>query len=182
MTACTQPGCIGTIVDGYCDVCGSPPGAVPFVPAEAASAGSPTLSDEPGPPGWAWRFPRNRRARAAIPPVRSRGVRARSWTVTAMSAAVQQLLSRSCRPRQLRADRPHFPANRGQSGWAWRFPRNRRARAAVRSRGVRARPWTVTAMSAAVQGVLSRSCLLRQRLQWGYPPLPPSLAQRQARR
>ena len=22
MTACTQPGCIGTIVDGYCDVCG----------------------------------------------------------------------------------------------------------------------------------------------------------------
>lgn len=30
---CTQPGCIGTIVDGYCDVCGSP-GA----PATAASA------------------------------------------------------------------------------------------------------------------------------------------------
>ena len=24
MTACTQPGCTGTIVDGYCDVCGSP--------------------------------------------------------------------------------------------------------------------------------------------------------------
>ena len=22
MTACTQPGCIGTFVDGYCDVCG----------------------------------------------------------------------------------------------------------------------------------------------------------------
>ena len=24
MTKCTQPGCTGTIVDGYCDVCGSP--------------------------------------------------------------------------------------------------------------------------------------------------------------
>src|SRR5918998_1736281 len=24
---CTQPGCTGTIVDGYCDVCGSPAGA-----------------------------------------------------------------------------------------------------------------------------------------------------------
>ena len=24
MTRCTQPGCTGTIVDGYCDVCGSP--------------------------------------------------------------------------------------------------------------------------------------------------------------
>ena len=42
MTACTQPGCTGTIVDGYCDVCGSPAGAVPFVPGEAAaSAGLP---------------------------------------------------------------------------------------------------------------------------------------------
>lgn len=25
MTRCTQPGCTGTIVDGYCDVCGMPP-------------------------------------------------------------------------------------------------------------------------------------------------------------
>ena len=25
MTACTQPGCAGSIVDGYCDVCGMPP-------------------------------------------------------------------------------------------------------------------------------------------------------------
>ena len=40
MTACTQPGCTGMIVDGYCDVCGSPAGAVAFVPA-AASAASP---------------------------------------------------------------------------------------------------------------------------------------------
>jgi serine/threonine-protein kinase PknG len=29
MAACTQPGCTGSIVDGYCDVCGSPPGAAP---------------------------------------------------------------------------------------------------------------------------------------------------------
>jgi hypothetical protein len=49
MTACTQPGCTGTIVDGYCDVCGSPVGAVPFVPAEAAAwAGSPASADGPG--------------------------------------------------------------------------------------------------------------------------------------
>jgi len=34
MTACTQPGCTGTIVDGYCDVCGSPSGALPFVLTE----------------------------------------------------------------------------------------------------------------------------------------------------
>ena len=26
---CSQPGCTGTVVDGYCDVCGSPPGASP---------------------------------------------------------------------------------------------------------------------------------------------------------
>jgi hypothetical protein len=48
MTACTQPGCTGAIVDGYCDVCGSPVGAVPFVPKEAAApAGSPARADEP---------------------------------------------------------------------------------------------------------------------------------------
>jgi hypothetical protein len=48
-TACTQPGCTGTIVDGYCDVCGSPANAVPFVAAEAAaSPGSPASADEPG--------------------------------------------------------------------------------------------------------------------------------------
>jgi len=40
MLACTQPGCTGTIVDGYCDVCGSPAAAVPFVLAEAAVSGS----------------------------------------------------------------------------------------------------------------------------------------------
>ena len=49
MTACTQPGCTGTIVDGYCDVCGSRAGAVPFVLAEAAaSASSPVTARGPG--------------------------------------------------------------------------------------------------------------------------------------
>jgi hypothetical protein len=48
MTACTQPGCIGMIIDDYCDVCGSPAGAVPFVPA-AVSAASPAPADEPDP-------------------------------------------------------------------------------------------------------------------------------------
>jgi hypothetical protein len=47
MMACTQPGCSSTIVDNYCEVCGSPAGAVPFVPA-AASAASPAPADEPG--------------------------------------------------------------------------------------------------------------------------------------
>jgi hypothetical protein len=47
MLGCTQQGCTGTIVDGYCDVCGSPAGAVPFVPP-AASAASPAPADEPG--------------------------------------------------------------------------------------------------------------------------------------
>ncbi len=47
MTECTQPGCIGMIVDGYCDVCGSPAGGGPFVPA-AASAASPAHVDESG--------------------------------------------------------------------------------------------------------------------------------------
>jgi hypothetical protein len=46
-TACTQPDCTGMIVDGYCDLCGSPAGAVPFVPA-AASAVGPAPADEPG--------------------------------------------------------------------------------------------------------------------------------------
>ncbi|NLT54012.1 MAG: protein kinase [Actinomycetales bacterium] len=38
-TACSQPGCTGTILDGYCDVCGSPAGASDF-PAEATPVGS----------------------------------------------------------------------------------------------------------------------------------------------
>jgi hypothetical protein len=49
MTACPQPRCIGTIVDGYCDVCGSPTVAAPFVSAAAAAAAaSSTPADEPG--------------------------------------------------------------------------------------------------------------------------------------
>jgi hypothetical protein len=48
--ACTQPGCTGTIIYGYCDVCGSPANAAPFVAAEsAASAESPNPADGPGP-------------------------------------------------------------------------------------------------------------------------------------
>ena len=41
MTACTQPGCTGTIVDGYCDVCGSPPAApsAPVPPVAPGQAG-----------------------------------------------------------------------------------------------------------------------------------------------
>lgn len=35
---CTQPGCTGTIVDGYCDVCGSPPDAAPAVSTRTGAA------------------------------------------------------------------------------------------------------------------------------------------------
>ena len=47
-TACTQPGCTGTIVDDYCDVCGSPAGAVPYLPAGALAASPPAPPDELG--------------------------------------------------------------------------------------------------------------------------------------
>ncbi len=40
MTRCTQPGCPGTIVDGYCDVCGSP-GPVGASPAAQSAASAP---------------------------------------------------------------------------------------------------------------------------------------------
>jgi serine/threonine-protein kinase PknG len=40
MTRCTQPGCPGTIVDGYCDVCGSP-GPVSASPAAQSAASAP---------------------------------------------------------------------------------------------------------------------------------------------
>jgi hypothetical protein len=47
-TACTQPDCTGSVVDGYCDVCGSPAVAVPFVPAEAAASPSTQERADPG--------------------------------------------------------------------------------------------------------------------------------------
>jgi len=47
MTTCTQPGCTGSIVDGYCDVCGSPaaPSKAASAPAAAPATGKCT---EPG--------------------------------------------------------------------------------------------------------------------------------------
>ncbi len=45
MAACTQPGCPGTVVDGYCDVCGSPPGATPVgLPEETSTRTSSRLA------------------------------------------------------------------------------------------------------------------------------------------
>lgn len=46
-TPCTQPGCTGKILDGYCDVCGSPPASVataPSVGGEAAPMGRTEVS------------------------------------------------------------------------------------------------------------------------------------------
>jgi serine/threonine-protein kinase PknG len=49
MTACSRPGCTGTIVDGYCDVCGSPPSAPAFSPAAAdAAVPQPVMANGPG--------------------------------------------------------------------------------------------------------------------------------------
>ncbi|WP_338741435.1 serine/threonine-protein kinase [Actinomadura luteofluorescens] len=38
MSQCAQPGCGGTIADGYCDVCGNPPAAAAPAPSAAQSA------------------------------------------------------------------------------------------------------------------------------------------------
>jgi serine/threonine-protein kinase PknG len=46
---CTQPGCSGTVVDGYCDVCGMPPahGGAPAAPSATQAAASPTDGGAP---------------------------------------------------------------------------------------------------------------------------------------
>ncbi|TCM41844.1 serine/threonine-protein kinase [Kribbella sp. VKM Ac-2568] len=47
--ACTQPGCSGTIMDGYCDVCGSPAPAGAVSPSAVAGAPSVETPDAPDP-------------------------------------------------------------------------------------------------------------------------------------
>ncbi|TCO48690.1 serine/threonine-protein kinase PknG [Kribbella antiqua] len=41
MTTCTQPGCTGTIVDGYCDVCGSPAATTAVKSSSAGACNQP---------------------------------------------------------------------------------------------------------------------------------------------
>ena len=51
MTKCTQPGCPGSIVDGYCDVCGSPgPAEASQAPPAAVSAAAPEMVSSEGTP------------------------------------------------------------------------------------------------------------------------------------
>jgi len=52
VTTCTQPGCTGTIVDGYCDVCGSPgPQQAAAAPVAAPTpARTPARAPAPAPP------------------------------------------------------------------------------------------------------------------------------------
>ena len=98
MTSCTQPGCTGTILDGYCDVCGSPAGAPVFALAEAStSAGLPTAAGEP-------RQTAVRRGAEVFPEPKNAGLNTactqpgctgRSSTLTAMSAAVPPAQHRS---------------------------------------------------------------------------------------
>lgn len=47
--ACTQPGCSGTIMDGYCDVCGSPAPAGAVSPSAVAGAPEVATPDAPDP-------------------------------------------------------------------------------------------------------------------------------------
>jgi serine/threonine-protein kinase PknG len=47
--ACTQPGCTGTIVDGYCDVCGSPAPAGAISPSAVTGAPAVIAPDAPDP-------------------------------------------------------------------------------------------------------------------------------------
>ena len=58
MTSCTQPGCTGEILDGYCDVCGMPQGSAPLPgdpvavarPTAAVGAATPTARPSAAPP------------------------------------------------------------------------------------------------------------------------------------
>ena len=60
MTECTQPGCTGTIVDGYCDVCGSPGRRQPATRRTAVSTGA---GQRPGRRLHPARLPGNHRGR-----------------------------------------------------------------------------------------------------------------------
>src|SRR3954451_11343843 len=42
--ACTQPGCTGSILDGYCDVCGSPPSLPPPLPPSGTPPARPATA------------------------------------------------------------------------------------------------------------------------------------------
>jgi serine/threonine-protein kinase PknG len=46
--ACTQPGCTGSILDGYCDVCGSPAGAAPLVSTATSIGAAAGSCSQPG--------------------------------------------------------------------------------------------------------------------------------------
>jgi serine/threonine-protein kinase PknG len=51
---CEQPGCTGTIVDGYCDVCGMPPSELATVATAAPrpAAKAPRRAGDGGGCGW----------------------------------------------------------------------------------------------------------------------------------
>ena len=46
--ACTEPGCTGSIVDGYCDVCGTPAASSTSAPSAATSAPASGACAQPG--------------------------------------------------------------------------------------------------------------------------------------
>ena len=87
MSSCTQPGCTGSIVDGYCDVCGSPgpvdAAARPRRP-RATSRRPPSAHPRPAPP--------RPRPSPTARPARSPAAPARSSTATATCAAPPRTL------------------------------------------------------------------------------------------
>jgi serine/threonine-protein kinase PknG len=46
---CSVPGCTGVIEDGYCNVCGTPAGAVPSVPAQGSPSSTTPVGPDAGP-------------------------------------------------------------------------------------------------------------------------------------
>ena len=47
MVSCTQPGCTGQILDGYCDVCGMAAAAAPVTPSTALPAAATGAGADP---------------------------------------------------------------------------------------------------------------------------------------
>jgi len=87
LTACRQPGCTGTVADGYCDVCGMPgepdqiaaaaappaPAAARPAPAAAAPAPPPPVAQPSGVPPSPWRRGQAGAPRGAGPSCRQPG-------------------------------------------------------------------------------------------------------------
>ena len=108
MTACTQPGCTGNILDGYCDVCGSPAAQRRARQPRATVRGT------------------HRRDRRKVHPARLHAEP--SSTATATCAALPAAAAAATRDTGRRRARPPRPSRAHRTGspprpWARRAPR-----------------------------------------------------------